>query len=158
MSGYFLILFFLWPAVVLKLPQGDIVTVHVNESIVREGKSNMMLISVEVKEGYHVQANRVNDDSLIPTTLELNDDEGIVVSRKKFPAGKKFRLEGTDTFLKVYDGKFPIKLFLEPGAKARSGRYTLAAKLQYQACDSRRCFFPRVIDFPIPVEIKLKGK
>lgn len=157
MASLFLISLFLCPAAVLRLPPEDIVTVHVNESIVQEGKSNMVLIAVEVKEGYHIQANRVDDASLIPTTLELNVDEGIVVSRKKFPSGKKFKLEGTDTFLKVYDGKFPIKLFLSPGANARTGKYTLAAKLQYQACDFQRCFFPRVIDFSIPVEIKLKG-
>lgn len=131
-----------------------IVTVNVTESIVYVGISTMIPIWVEVKKGYHIQANRVNDESLIPTTLEVSDDKNITISKQEFPPSTKFKLEGTNTFLNVYDGKFPIKLFLSPVAKTQTGKYILGAKLRYQACDSRSCLFPRVIDFSIPVEVK----
>ena len=131
-----------------------IVTVNVTDSIVYVGISTMIPIWVEVKEGYHIQSNRVNDESLIPTTLEVSGDKNITISKQKFPPGKKFKLEGANTFLNVYDGKFPIKLFLSPVAKTRTGKYILGAKLRYQACNSRSCLFPRVIDFSIPVEVK----
>lgn len=132
-----------------------IVTVNVTESIVYAGTSAMIPISVEVKEGYHIQANRVNDESLIPTTLEVSDDKNITIIRQEFPPDKKFKLEGSDIFLNVYDGKFLIKLFLNPVAKTLTGKYVLSAKLRYQACDSRSCLFPRVVDFSIPVKVKL---
>lgn len=131
-----------------------IVTVNVTESIVYVGISPMITIWVEVKKGYHIQANRVNDESLIPTTLEVNDDKNITISKQEFPLSKKFKLEGTETFLDVYDGKFLIKLFLSPVAKTRTGKFVLDAKLRYQACDSKSCLFPRIIDFSIPVEVK----
>jgi len=131
-----------------------IVTVNVAESIVYAGIAAMIPISVEVKEGYHIQANKVNDESLIPTTLEVNADKNITINKQEFPPSKKFKLEGTDTFLNVYDGKFLIKLFLNPVAKTQTGKYVLEAKLRYQACDSKSCLFPRVIDFLIPVEVK----
>lgn len=137
-----------------QLTSPAVVTVTVTESIVYDGISTIIPIWVEVKKGYHIQANRVNDESLIPTTLEVNDDKNITISKQEFPPSKKFKLEGSDTFLNVYDGKFLIKLFLSPVAKTQTGKYVLGAKLRYQACDSRSCLFPRVIDFLIPVEVK----
>jgi len=133
-----------------------LVTVSVDESKIYVGLKTIISIWVEVKKGYHVQANKVNDELLVPTTLEVNDVKGIIISQKEFPPGEQFKLDGTDTFLSVYDGKFLIKLFLSPVAEMKAGNYVLDAKLRYQACDSRSCLFPRVIDFSIPVEVQTK--
>jgi len=134
----------------------DIVTVHVSESIVYAGESNRVEIGVNVKEGYHIQANSVNDESLIPTSLEIETNEFLTISKKEFPLSKQFKLEGTDSFLNVYDGKFLVKLFLDPDKNAKEGKYVLAARLHYQACDSKSCLFPRTVDFSIPIEVKAK--
>ena len=115
----------------------------------------MISICVEVEKGYHIQANTGNDESLIPTTLEVKVDKNFTVTKQEFPPSKQFKLKGTDSFLKVYDGKFPIKLFLNPKTGLQLGNYVLGARLQYQACDSKKCFFPRVFDFSIPVEVKI---
>ncbi|MBI1767359.1 MAG: hypothetical protein HYR67_03165 [Bacteroidetes bacterium] len=131
-----------------------IVTVNVNESIVYVNVSSVIEVAVNVREGYHIQANKVSDESLMPTTLEVNNTEFITINKIEFPPSKKFKLEGTDNFLEVYDEKFLIKLFHTPGAK--TGNYILRAKLKYQACDSKSCLFPRVINFSIPVEIEPK--
>jgi hypothetical protein len=133
-----------------------LVTVSVDKSKIYVGLNTMTSIWVEVKKGYHVQANKVNDESLVPTTLEVNDVKGIIISKKEFPPGEQFKLEGTDTFLSVYDGKFLIKLFLTSSAELKAGTYVLDAKLRYQACDSKSCFFPKIIDFSIPVEVQTK--
>jgi len=111
-------------------------------------------IVVEVKKGYHVQANTVNDESLIPTTLEVNYVENMTLRKQEFPPAKQFKLEGTDSFLNVYDGQFLIKLFVTPGLEIQVGKYALEAKLRYQACDSRSCLFPRNIDFSIPIDVR----
>ena len=138
------------------LPSVDIVTIHTRESIVYTGESNGVEIGVNVKEGYHIQANSVNDESLIPTTLEIETNEFLTISKKEFPPSKQFKLEGTDSFLNVYDGKFQVKLFLDPDKNVPEGKYVLAARLHYQACDSKRCLFPRIVDFSIPIEVKAK--
>lgn len=137
----------------MPLTDKTLVTVCVNESTVYVGMNMMIPISVEVVKGYHIQANKVNEESLIPTTLEVNKVKGITINRMEFPPGKKFKLEGTDTFLNVYDGKFQIKLFISPVAELRTGNYILGAKLHYQACDSTTCLFPRTINFLIPINI-----
>src|SRR5688572_20767743 len=110
----------------------DIVTVRVSESIVYAGVSNRVEISVNVKEGYHIQANKVRDESLIPTTLEIKANEFLTVSKTEFPLSKQFKLEGTDSSLLVFDGKFLIKLFVNAVKNAPEGKYVLAARLRYQ--------------------------
>ena len=132
-----------------------IVKINVKESIVYTGGSSVIEIEVNVKEGYHIQANKVNDESLVPTTLEVNSTEFTTTNKIEFPPSKQFQLQGTDGVLNVYDGKFLIKLFLTPAAQ--TGKHILGAKLKYQACDSKSCLFPRVIDFSIPIEIKSKN-
>jgi len=72
----------------------NLVTVSVNESIVFVGIDTVISIGVEVKKGYHVQANKVNDESLIPTTLVFNNVENITNSKHEFPPVKQFKLEG----------------------------------------------------------------
>jgi uncharacterized protein len=140
----------------LPLSSPDIVTIQVIDSIVYSGKSNKVEIEVNVKDGYHIQANEVNDESLIPTTLEITSNEYLITRKQEFPRSKKFKLEGTDRFLNVYDGKFLIKLFIDPPKTAAESKYFLEARLRYQACDSKSCLFPRTINFSIPLEIKNK--
>lgn len=133
-----------------------LVTVTVDEAVVFTGTNTSIPINIEVMEGYHIQANKVRDEALIPTTLTVTDVKGFTISKHKFPSAKKFKLDGTNTFLNVYDGKFSIKLSLRPDTKMKTGKYVLRASLRYQACDSRSCLFPRVIDFLVPVEVKPK--
>lgn len=132
----------------------SILKVDVDESVVYPGVTTGIQIRVEVKEGYHIQAHAVHDESLVPTTLELNHNENIIINKQDFPSVKKFSLEGTDTYLDVYDGRFLIKIFITPVTKAPLGKFVLQARLSYQACDSRSCLFPRFIDFQIPIEVK----
>src|SRR5688572_27019770 len=80
----------------------DIVTVRVSESIVYAGESNSVEIGVNVKEGYHIQANIVKDESLIPTTLEIATNEFLTITNQEFPPSKQFKLEGTDSSLVVF--------------------------------------------------------
>lgn len=131
----------------------DLVTVAAPAARLREGQIKKVVVFVRVKEGYHIQANEVGDASLVPTTLVVDGTSNTITVRNKFPRGKPFRLEGTDASLRVYDGKFAVKLFLTPSAAAHPGMFRLPATLQYQACDSRTCLFPRTLEFSIPVEV-----
>jgi len=131
----------------------DIVTITVPETKIYAGKSAEIRISIEVKEGYHIQAHSVDDEFLIPTTLEVSGDERIIMTKQIFPKPKKFKLEGTKKNLNVYDGSFDINVVFKPQKNIQKGKYSIDAKLHYQACDSGRCLFPKTIDFIIELEI-----
>ena len=131
----------------------SIVKVTAPQVTVYPGKSGALYIYVAVKKGYHIQAHKVNDEFIIPTTLDINADETIKIGKQIFPTGKKFKLEGTSDYLFVYDGKFKITLQFKAREKIQEGKYTLDAKLHYQACDNKSCFFPKTIDFSIALKV-----
>lgn len=131
----------------------SIVKVTAPEVTAYAGKSGALYIYVAVKKGYHIQANKVNDEFIIPTTLEINAGEIITTGKQSFPAGKKFRLEGTNGYLLVYDGVFKITIPFKTGEKIQQGKYTLDAKLHYQACDTKTCFSPKTVVFSVAVKI-----
>lgn len=131
----------------------DIVKITAPKTKIYPGKSAEIHIKIEVKEGYHIQAHTVTDEFLIPTTLEINGNENLIVGKQTFPKAKKFKLEGTKEDLNVYDGSFEINIVFETQKTIQKGKYAMNAKLHYQACDSKSCLFPKVIDFIIPIEI-----
>ena len=131
----------------------DIVQLKVPDIIVSSGKNGVIQIDVTVKKGYHIQANKVKDEFIIPTTLDITASDIIITDKQLFPAGKKFRLEGTKDHLLVYDGNFKIKVPFKTNEKLEKGKYKLNAKLHYQACDNKTCFFPKDIDFSIALNV-----
>jgi DsbC/DsbD-like thiol-disulfide interchange protein len=131
----------------------QIVKVNVPNVTVYAGKGSVIILNVEVKEGYHIQANKVSDEFLIPTTVEITTDEKIKPGEQLFPAAKKFKLEGTNDFLDVYDGSFKISIPFKTQRGISKGKTHMQATLRYQACNFKTCLFPKTIDFTIQLTI-----
>lgn len=150
-----------WPLLLLfqfllcdEQPVNDsIVTVTAREVKVDRGENAVMHIYVTVKNGFHIQAHKVNDEFIIPTTLDINTGEIVKMEQQIFPPAKKFRLEGTADYLLVYDGSFEISVPCRAGEKIQKGKYILSAKLHYQACNNKTCFFPKTVNFSISVKV-----
>jgi hypothetical protein len=131
----------------------SIVHLTVPEVTIQAGKEGLINAHVSVKNGYHIQANKVNDEFIIPTTLDIDTGEIITTGKIVFPKSKKFKLEGTSDYLLVYDGDFKIVIHFKASEKVQKEKYKLEAKLHYQACDHRTCFFPKTIIFPIVIKV-----
>jgi hypothetical protein len=131
----------------------EIVKVNTQKVIVNAGSDSVIKIAIEIKDGYHIQANEVKDP-FIPTTLEIKGDREIIIKDKVFPPAKKFKLEGTDYYLDVYDGIFEINIFFTTKKEIRKALHHLYGQLNYQACDSVRCLFPKTVEFSLDVEFR----
>jgi hypothetical protein len=137
-----------------RISSEDIVKVHAPGVTMRAGGSSTIDLSVEVMDGYHIQSNKADVESIIPTTLGIESDKEIFLRKQIFPKAKKFKLKGTDEVLDVYDGRFNVRISLGAGRKIRKGLHRLNGKMDYQACDSVRCLFPRVAEFTLEVEVR----
>jgi hypothetical protein len=134
--------------------QKELVQVRAAGITIQKGKSDYISVEVMVKDGYHIQANKVNDESLIPVSLKIFPAEQFVIGPPEFPPYTLFRLEGTDNELNVFDGKFEIKVPVKAKSDIAAQTLTLKAALYYQACDHKSCLFPRTINFEIAVLVK----
>ena len=132
----------------------DVVTVQVPSSVIKAGKTSTFIIQINVKQGFHIQANQIKDEFLIPTTITIENSENISPGKASFPQSNKFRLEGTNDWMEVYDSSFQIKIPVKAGKQMERGSYSLKAELRYQACDAKTCFFPKTIVFAIPYQVK----
>jgi|SRR6516225_812657 hypothetical protein len=152
-----------WPIILLSYfllgneqEAGDtIVQVNVPEVTVQAGKGADIKVFVSVKKGYHIQANDVKDEFIIPTTLEMETQNIIVTEKEIFPHSSRFKLQGTSDPLLVYEGDFLITIPIK-ARDVKNGKYFLTAKLNYQACDERICYAPRTIVFSVDIVITSK--
>jgi DsbC/DsbD-like thiol-disulfide interchange protein len=133
----------------------EVVTVMAPSSVeVKPGAGTRIALQVVVKPGYHVQANPVENPSLIPITLKMDPTDNISVGEPGYPAAKRLRLPGDSQDLVVYDGTFAIGLPVKVGRDVMPGAtMTLKGNLRYQACDDSHCLFP--VTLPIAVQVRV---
>lgn len=115
---------------------------------------NNIVLEINVEKGYHIQANPVEEDFLIPTTVKITSSKNVLVGNPVYPAGKTLTLRGTEENLVVYDGKIYIIIPVQITQPAQKDFHLIEGELEYQACDSVKCFMPRTITFAIPVKSK----
>lgn len=120
------------------------------------GADTNIALRLLVRRGYHVQANPVENPSLIPITLTIEPVEGISVGAPLYPRAKRLRLAGDDQDLVVYDGTFVIALPVNARPDIAGASFTLKGSLRYQACDDRHCLFP--VTFPIAIPVSVEGR
>ncbi len=113
----------------------------------------------EIATGYHIQGHEPNNDNFIPTTLILDPLLSETICQIDFPTPKELLLDQTGS-VKVYSEILTINLQLEvPSTQTWLRSSGLKGELHYQACDARKCFFPRTLDFEIPTPpFSLKGQ
>jgi thiol:disulfide interchange protein DsbD len=140
-------------ASIAQTASNGVVAVSTPTVTARAGERGEFILGVEVKEGYHIQANKVKDE-LVPTTVEINPTPEFTLKEPIFPSPQKFKLDGADDYLNIYDGKFNIMIPFFTNPKIKRATYKLSGKLKYQACDSVRCLFPKAIDFSFRVDVQ----
>lgn len=137
-----------------EMMQQDIVQIKTAETILRKEKTDTINVAITVKEGYHIQADKVNDESLVPAALKVTPMPEFGVDTPVFPAYKLFRLEGTRIDLNVFDGRFLIKIPARALSATDAGEYIMKGIFQYQACDHKSCLFPRTIAFEMSILVQ----
>jgi hypothetical protein len=118
------------------------------------GERKNVEIAFVIKEGYHIQADQVLDENLIPTSLTTQSPDDIIVDDPIFPSALPFRLKNVKEVMMVFHKKLNITLPVSVKENTEIGIYTIIGNLHYQACDSVKCYFPRDLLFEINVEVR----
>jgi hypothetical protein len=133
------------PKIVVKLDAIPTVTAKVGIPV-------NVAIAGRIDTGFHVNADKQNDEYLIPIRLTWVPgvlDSGSVV----YPKYETVKLAFSDTPVNIYSGEFKIETRFKVAKKSALGPATVTGKLRYQACNDRECLIPRTLDVSIPVEI-----
>lgn len=105
-------------------------------------------IEFQVIPGFHIQSNDPGNENVIPTSVNLELPPGLELVSVEFPESSHIKLEGSERPLEVLDGRFEVIVALKctryyPDASRVNGT------LRYQACDDKRCFYPRELRFEV---------
>ncbi|GEM_PF-358247 len=101
----------------------------------------VLRVRVQVAKGWHVQADKPDDPSLIPTQLTVLWPQGARLVPRYPPAVRK-RLGFSAAPLKLLDGGFDIDAALHLPSAAQVHSAPVVLQLQVQACSNTICLPP----------------
>lgn len=111
-----------------------------------------LALKISIKEHFHINSYKVEDPTLIKTTVSVNSDK-FKLDNLFFPADKKLKFEFSENEINVYKGDIIVGLSLLPISKVENGKYELSVGLNYQACDDKVCYAPKSISQKVNIEI-----
>ena len=124
---------------------------------VARGRSFTVSVTAEIRPRFHIQANKVLEDYLIPTTLEAQLPQGFKLVDTSYPKAKMVKFPFNPKEMAVYEGKIELKMKLQTDAAAPLGKLTLPLTLRYQACSDAACLPPVKLPLTATVEIAPAG-
>jgi hypothetical protein len=133
--------------------QGNILTVAAPPKLTaRKSTEVKARITVQLRNGYHVNSNTPADDYLIPLRLTWPasplQSQGVT-----YPRAKMEKYEFSEKPISVFTGDFDLITTFRVPPTAAPGMQVISGKLRYQACTHKECFPPRTVDVKLPVDI-----
>ncbi len=129
---------------VLQAPRAEIIPVRAADGV-HPGGTAQVAIQVRLPEGLHMNSHTPRDPSLIPAVLSLDAPPGISVGEIVYPQATDLVQQGADLPLAVYERRFAIGVRLDIDSDMPPGNISVPARLRYQACDERVCYFPATV-------------
>jgi hypothetical protein len=120
---------------------------------VGRGRSFSVTVNAEIRPGFHIQANKVLEDYLIPTTLEAQIPDGLMLVDTSYPKARLVKFPFNPKEMAVYEGRIVLKMKIAAAASAPLGKLKLPLTLHYQACSDAACLPPVKLPLEATVEI-----
>jgi hypothetical protein len=131
----------------------QVVTASVEETAINAGGAGEADITLDIADGYHVNANPASDKFYVATEIQAAPQEGITPGRPIYPHAVSRKLSFSDKPLSVYEGRAVIRLPLRADKTVAKGHHTFRAMIRVQPCNDQACLQPRNIEAAIPVTI-----
>jgi thiol:disulfide interchange protein len=138
-------------------PQAATATAKLSKSTLRPGERAIVTIYLNIKNGYHANANPASAPYLVPVTVSVSGDN-VSVAKPVYPKGKMKKFTFSDRPLSVYEGQVAIRVAIRPAVNAKAGGHHLTVKVRYQACTEKSCLIPQTISLSVPYRISGAAK
>jgi DsbC/DsbD-like thiol-disulfide interchange protein len=142
------------------LPRADTVVkprAYVSLEPVPRGRTFEIAVVAEIQRGFHINANKVLEDYLIPTSLQADWPKGFRLVKTTYPPGELQKFEFSEKLLNVYDGTVTLRMKVQAATEAPLGATTVPVRLRYQACNDRACLPPVRLSVPLELRIAEAG-
>ncbi|MHB8753549.1 MAG: protein-disulfide reductase DsbD domain-containing protein [Candidatus Acidiferrales bacterium] len=130
---------------------------YVSNAPVPRATTFEIAVVVGIMPGFHMNAHKVSEVYLIPTTLTPKLPGGIKEVGISYPEGASKKLSFDEKPLSVYTGHFTVRARMSAAANAPLGKMNLPFTLQYQACNDTACLPPVRIPVIAKIEVAPAG-
>ena len=104
-----------------------------------------MIVVLDVKKGWHINANPPKPDYLKPTKVVWKSKNGVELRDVKYPDGVGFKFKNSDDEASVYEGEVKIRGVVHIPKEAAGRTEEMEITVHYQACDENGCQPPKSI-------------
>jgi Disulphide bond corrector protein DsbC len=134
--------------------QGNVLTVAPVEKVrAKRNDAVAVKVSAQLRDGYHVNSNKPNDEYLIPIKLTWQAAP-LQVEEVVYPTAQTVKSEFSEKPLSVYSGTFELITKMRVPGNATAGPVLATGKLRYQACNDRMCLPPKTVEVPLTIYIQ----
>ena len=141
----------------LKASEAVHTQVYVSLDPVPRGRQFEIALVADVAERYHVQANKVLADYLIPLTLTPELPAGFRVVGTEYPKAQVKKFPFATQPMAVYEGRVVVRMTLEAAAGAPTGAVKIPMTLRFQACNDQLCLPPAKLPITAEFEVGAAG-
>ena len=129
----------------------------ISRTSVLAGEILKIAVQASMTKPWHIHADKVGDEFLVPTSLSVEPQEGLEVLETVYPKSRSGKFDYSETAIDVFDGDFLVGALLKFAPGLSPGPRKLKVKFRYQACDDRGCLPPKTIELPAEVEVVAAG-
>lgn len=120
--------------------------VDIKASVEKDSSKTNGLIYAEIilniKDGWHINADEPLDQYLTPTKVVFKDLGNIEVEKIKYPPPIMMKLDFSDTDLVLYEDQTIIEVVLKIKDIKKTLDKSIQGELQFQPCNNQTCLFP----------------
>jgi len=127
------------------------VTVYQSKDFYAVKDTVKIAVVLNINAKYHIQSWKPKDENFIKTEI-TSEGNAYKISGIVYPPDKPYKLESNEE-INVYGNETIIGVILTPDKNA-IGSNEFKLKLNYQACDDKVCFPPKLLDVLLKIEVK----
>jgi len=119
---------------------------HVKAVALRErrGDQDVVVVTLTIDPGYHINANPASLDYLVPTMIIMPRTPGAKVV---YPTPKKFKPKFMEEAIDVYEGSMVATIDLPKGTSG--AEFGAAVAVDFQACNVQTCLLPAKVSLSL---------
>jgi len=131
------------------------VKTSVQPTAVKAGANAKISVQIKLKSSdFHINANKPNDEYLIPTSLTVKPAPGVKIGAIAYPKVTTVKESYSDKPMLVYKGAPVINVPVTISKSAKKGKIILTGELKFQGCDHASCYPPQTEPISVTLVVK----
>lgn len=125
---------------------------YIDRDRIYPGSEFKVAFVLDIKDKWHINSNKPNDEYLIPTKIKLLS-KNFELRGEYYPEPKEYNFNFSNKPVSVYEGVVKFAALVYVPSEIKADFYELFFEIDYQACDNSSCMPPNSIKSKIVVEV-----